>query len=89
MGAMKHQRVTVEKFYTDQQGHLELRLAAGAGGLKRIIREPTVNRPGLAISGFTRSMSAFPAPPSASGMTSAVFAGRFVMRALPTWYCWV
>jgi HPr kinase/phosphorylase len=27
---------------------------AGAKGLKRIIREPTVNRPGLVLSGFTR-----------------------------------
>jgi HPr kinase/phosphorylase len=27
---------------------------AGAGGLKRIIREPTVNRPGLVLTGFTR-----------------------------------
>ena len=28
--------------------------AGGRGDLKRIIREPTVNRPGLALSGFTR-----------------------------------
>ena len=27
---------------------------AGANGLKRVIREPTVNRPGLVLSGFTR-----------------------------------
>jgi len=31
-----------------------LKLIAGAAGLKRIIREPTVNRPGLALTGFTR-----------------------------------
>ena len=31
-----------------------MRLLAGENGLKRIIREPTVNRPGLALSGFTR-----------------------------------
>jgi HPr kinase/phosphorylase len=32
-----------------------LRLVAGAAGLKRrIIREPTVNRPGLALAGFTK-----------------------------------
>lgn len=54
MGTIKRQRVTVEQFYTQQQGHLELRLVAGADGLNRIIREPTVNRPGLALSGFTR-----------------------------------
>ena len=31
-----------------------MRLMAGNGGMRRIIREPTVNRPGLALSGFTR-----------------------------------
>lgn len=30
-----------------------MRLVAGNGGMRRIIREPTVNRPGLALSGFT------------------------------------
>ena len=30
-----------------------MHLLAGDGGLKRIIREPTVNRPGLVLSGFT------------------------------------
>jgi HPr kinase/phosphorylase len=46
--------VTVERFYTEQASALELTLVAGAAGLKRIIREPTVNRPGLVLSGFTR-----------------------------------
>lgn len=46
--------VTVERFYTEHAGSLELKLVAGAAGLKRIIREPTVNRPGLALAGFTR-----------------------------------
>src|SRR5262245_22791880 len=46
--------VTVERFYTQQASALELRLMAGANGLKRIIREPTVNRPGLALAGFTK-----------------------------------
>ena len=31
-----------------------MRLLAGENDLKRVIREPTVNRPGLALSGFTR-----------------------------------
>jgi HPr kinase/phosphorylase len=31
-----------------------MRLLAGGSGMKRVIREPTVNRPGLALSGFTR-----------------------------------
>jgi HPr kinase/phosphorylase len=51
---MEHDVVTVERFYTDHSGSLQLGLLAGAGGLKRIIREPTVNRPGLVLSGFTR-----------------------------------
>jgi HPr kinase/phosphorylase len=46
--------VTVERFYTEHSSSLELNLVAGAAGLKRIIREPTVNRPGLALAGFTR-----------------------------------
>src|SRR5437667_7429 len=51
---MQHDSVTVERFYTDHASSLELNLLAGAGGLKRPIREPTVNRPGLVLSGFTR-----------------------------------
>ena len=51
---MQRETVTVEKFYNLEARSLELRLLAGAGGLKRIIREPTVNRPGLALAGFTR-----------------------------------
>jgi HPr kinase/phosphorylase len=51
---MQRDIVTVERFYTEQAGPLELKLVAGASGLKRIIREPTVNRPGLVLTGFTR-----------------------------------
>src|SRR2546422_1610491 len=51
---MPHDLVTVERFYTDHASSLELNLIAGASGLKRVIREPTVNRPGLVLSGFTR-----------------------------------
>jgi len=51
---MQRDIVTVERFYTDQSAALELKLVAGANGLKRVIREPTVNRPGLVLSGFTR-----------------------------------
>src|SRR5580765_3317286 len=51
---MPHDTVTVERFYTEHAGALELNLITGATGLKRIIREPTVNRPGLVLSGFTR-----------------------------------
>ncbi|HUR45568.1 MAG TPA: HPr(Ser) kinase/phosphatase [Candidatus Saccharimonadales bacterium] len=51
---MQRDIVTVERFYTDQSSALGLKLLAGANGLKRIIREPTVNRPGLALTGFTQ-----------------------------------
>jgi HPr kinase/phosphorylase len=51
---MKRDVITVERFYTEHTSSLELRLVAGANGLKRIIREPTVNRPGLALAGFTK-----------------------------------
>ncbi|MBN9690556.1 MAG: HPr(Ser) kinase/phosphatase [Verrucomicrobia bacterium] len=44
--------ITVEKFYTEEGTDLALKLVAGAGGLKRLIREPTVNRPGLTLAGF-------------------------------------
>ena len=51
---MQRDPVTVERFYTSHADALELKLLAGADGLKRFIREPTVNRPGLALSGFTK-----------------------------------
>ena len=51
---MQHDEVTVERFYTEQAGPLGLKLLAGAHGLKRLIREPTVNRPGLALAAGDR-----------------------------------
>jgi HPr kinase/phosphorylase len=51
---MAHEPVTVERFYKENGDSLQLRLLSGRNGLKRIIREPTVNRPGLALSGFTQ-----------------------------------
>jgi len=51
---MQRDVITVERFYTDHASTLELSLLAAAGGLKRTIREPTVNRPGLVLTGFTR-----------------------------------
>src|ERR1051326_5975244 len=50
---MLRESVTVERFYTEHASSLQLHLIAGASGLKRLIREPTVNRPGLVLSGFT------------------------------------
>lgn len=43
---------SVGRFYETHAGTLGLELAAGKKGFDRLIREPTVNRPGLALSGF-------------------------------------
>jgi HPr kinase/phosphorylase len=50
---MARPSLTVEQFFKEHAASLQMRLVAGNGGMKRIIREPTVNRPGLALSGFT------------------------------------
>jgi HPr kinase/phosphorylase len=46
--------ITVEMFFKEHGEALQMRLLSEAADLKRIIREPTVNRPGLALSGFTQ-----------------------------------
>lgn len=52
---MKHPTtVTVEQFFKETSKPLELTLVSSRTGFKRLIREPTVNRPGLAMAGFTR-----------------------------------
>src|SRR5215469_14049889 len=51
---MAHPSVTVEQFFKEHGAALQMRLIEDGGSLKRFIREPTVNRPGLALSGFTR-----------------------------------
>src|SRR5882724_4522476 len=44
--------VTVESFYRAQAQKLQLKLEGKRVGFDRKIREPTINRPGLALSGF-------------------------------------
>ncbi|MEP6809977.1 MAG: HPr(Ser) kinase/phosphatase [Chthoniobacterales bacterium] len=44
--------VTVESFYEAHAAKLQLKLEGKRGGFHRKIREPTINRPGLALSGF-------------------------------------
>lgn len=51
---MAHPSVTVDQFFKEHGPALQMRLISNGGSLKRSIREPTVNRPGLALSGFTR-----------------------------------
>jgi HPr kinase/phosphorylase len=48
----KSQPVSVGDFHRNHAATLGLDLLAGESGLDRLIREPTVNRPGLALSGF-------------------------------------
>ncbi len=51
---MLRDTVTVEKFFKANEESLQLRLVAGGAGLGKIIREQTVNRPGLVLAGFTK-----------------------------------
>ena len=44
--------LTVGEWYTRHSEALQLRLLGPAVGFERVIREPTINRPGLALSGF-------------------------------------
>src|SRR5437870_10128337 len=44
--------VTVESFYDSHAAKLQMKLEGPRVGFHRKIREPTVNRPGLALSGF-------------------------------------
>ena len=49
----KHPTVTVGEFYTRHSESLQIKVLTEDGvGFQRRIREPTVNRPGLALSGF-------------------------------------
>lgn len=44
--------LTVGQFYASYAKRLGLHLASSTRGFSRIIREPTINRPGLALAGF-------------------------------------
>jgi HPr kinase/phosphorylase len=44
--------ITVEHFFNTYREKLKLELVAGARGLNRVIREGSVNRPALALTGF-------------------------------------
>lgn len=44
--------VTVESFYEAHAAKLQLKLEGPHVGFHRKIREPTINRPGLALAGF-------------------------------------
>lgn len=44
--------ITVAHFFETYRERLELELVTGAGGLHRLIREGSINRPALALTGF-------------------------------------
>lgn len=44
--------LTVGQFYANHAEHLGLRLEGLSLGMNRVIKEPTINRPGLALAGF-------------------------------------
>ena len=46
--------VTVEQLINEHDQELQLHPIGGSHNLKRHIREPTVNRPGLALVGFKK-----------------------------------
>lgn len=48
----KKPKLTVGEFYSRYAEMLSLKLLNSEEGLGRVVREPTVNRPGLALSGF-------------------------------------
>ena len=50
----KRDKVTARRFFEDQSGPLQMKLVAGKSGIERTILEPTVNRPSLALAGFTK-----------------------------------
>ena len=52
MASLAIEPPSVGQFFETNADALGLELVAGKTGLDRIIREPTVNRPGLALSGF-------------------------------------
>lgn len=51
-GSRERNVVTVDDFLKAGRDRLELEVVAGSAGLNRRIDEPTVNRPGLALTGF-------------------------------------
>ena len=54
----KSPKITVGQFYKDHGEHLHLRLVGPERGFDRKILEPTINRPGLALSGFFKYFAA-------------------------------
>jgi len=52
MPSARGKKISVGNFFANHAEHLSLRLEGAAVGMDRLIREPTINRPGLALAGF-------------------------------------
>jgi HPr kinase/phosphorylase len=50
-------RVPVESLLSDEASHMGLRLIGGKAGLQNVIERSRVQRPGLALAGFTRYLN--------------------------------
>jgi HPr kinase/phosphorylase len=51
---VRRRKVTVGEFFAEHREVLGMRLVGDEVGFSRVIREPTINRPGLALAGFFR-----------------------------------
>jgi HPr kinase/phosphorylase len=49
---LQHSRVTVRQFFHEGLERLKLELVAGKRGIDRVLTEPLLHRPGLALTGF-------------------------------------
>lgn len=54
MSSVKKNRITVGEFYSSWKERLQMSQISDYGGMERVIIEPTVNRPGLLLAGFTK-----------------------------------
>ena len=52
--AVSPQKITVEEFYRHVGGALALEVCAGADGMQRLLTHPRIQKPGLALAGYTR-----------------------------------
>ena len=53
-----HEEISVGKFLEVFKDSMQLELLAGAEGLENIIKEPSINRPALAITGYFKNFAA-------------------------------
>ena len=57
-GAKPREEISVEKFFEVFKDTAQLELLAGEDGMGRIIHEPSINRPALAITGYFKNFAA-------------------------------